>query len=349
MREYKFVSGLIVILLFFSTVLFARGGDIQITCEPGLRIYLDEVFVGKSKKKEDGMYLSDIKPGRHTVRIEKTDFEPKEFICHIQEGKVIEIKVGKLEPAMKVIRRGESVTGNLRLQVGNLKVFSAPMRCEIQFRGKTYKKEEGEIEFKNVPTGKHLIRFTRTGSTLAYTVEIKNNRTIEILAHFKDGKVYERKNSSTAKEGTKRKRKLKRKRELVSMKRKSPSRDISMISKKGGVAIGITADNESDSTSNFPYPYYIAAIRSKIASSWYNALINPGLKRKLTTTVYFKILRSGKITDLKILKKSGVEAMDLSALRAIENAAPFSPLPRDFPHSYLGIQFEFEWDKRDKK
>lgn len=96
----------------------------------------------------------------------------------------------------------------------------------------------------------------------------------------------------------------------------------------------------------FPYAYYIEAIRSKISNSWYNALVSPGLRGKLTAGVMFKIARNGQIRDLELELKSGNNSLDLSALRAVENASPFPPLPVDYPDNYLVVHFEFEWEKK---
>jgi TonB family protein len=95
----------------------------------------------------------------------------------------------------------------------------------------------------------------------------------------------------------------------------------------------------------FPYAYYIDAVKNKISSSWYNSLVTPGLRGKFVAIVYFKIFRNGRITDLRLEKMSGNDSLDLSALRAIENAAPFPPLPATFAYRYLGVHFEFEHNK----
>lgn len=97
--------------------------------------------------------------------------------------------------------------------------------------------------------------------------------------------------------------------------------------------------------STFPYSYYIDTLRTKISSSWYSSLVSPGLRGKFVAVVYFKILRDGTIRDVGLEQKSGIDALDLSALRAVDNAAPFPPLPNDFPYRYLGVHFEFEWEK----
>ena len=96
----------------------------------------------------------------------------------------------------------------------------------------------------------------------------------------------------------------------------------------------------------FPYAYYVDTVRNKISSSWYNSLVSPGLKGRFLTSVYFKIARSGQITDVKVEKTSGISTLDLSARRAVENAAPFAALPADFPYPLLIVHFEFEWEKK---
>lgn len=96
---------------------------------------------------------------------------------------------------------------------------------------------------------------------------------------------------------------------------------------------------------SFPYAYYIDTLKSKISSSWYNSLISPGLRKKRVAVVYFKIYRNGEMRDLMLESKSGIDSIDLSALRAVENAAPFPPLPSDFTSRYLIVHFEFECEK----
>jgi len=98
--------------------------------------------------------------------------------------------------------------------------------------------------------------------------------------------------------------------------------------------------------SGFPYAYYIETLKNKISTSWYSALVSPGLRGKYTASVYFKILRNGQVKDLQLETKSGNDSLDLSALRAVENAAPFPPLPNDYIGGFLLVHFEFAWEKK---
>jgi TonB family protein len=115
----------------------------------------------------------------------------------------------------------------------------------------------------------------------------------------------------------------------------------------GGFGTGTgTGYGPGSGIGGFPYAYYIETLRGKISSSWYSALVSPGLRGKHVAGVYFKILRNGRISDLELESKSGNNSLDLSALRAVENAAPFPPLPSDYPYSYLAVHFEFAWEKK---
>ena len=160
----------------------------------------------------------------------------------------------------------------------------------------------------------------------------------------------------------KKKIKPKKKEELVSVVRKDKRTrrtNTTPTNRRRGSgsssAIRIGTGNGSGSSSggsgsggfggSFPYSYYIDTLKSKISSSWYNSLVTPGLKGKFVAVVYFRIQRNGRVEDLKIENGSGIKSLDLSALRAVENASPFPPLPSDFPYRYLGVHFEFEWEK----
>lgn len=96
---------------------------------------------------------------------------------------------------------------------------------------------------------------------------------------------------------------------------------------------------------NFPYSYYVETLKSKISSSWYNPLSSSGISGRFLSVVYFRIFRNGKIGKLKLVKKSGNKYYDLSTLRVIREVIPFPPLPSDYPELYLGVYFEFEWER----
>lgn len=96
--------------------------------------------------------------------------------------------------------------------------------------------------------------------------------------------------------------------------------------------------------SNFPFTYYLQIIIDKVSSNWFTSLIDAGISGKFHATVYFKIHRDGKISDIKIQESSGIESLDMSALRAVQSSS-FPPLPKDYEGEFLAIYLIFEHSK----
>ena len=48
------------LLLLIGLPALSSAGDIQVLCEPGLKVYLDGEFMGVSNSKEDGLYLASV-------------------------------------------------------------------------------------------------------------------------------------------------------------------------------------------------------------------------------------------------------------------------------------------------
>jgi len=84
---------------------------------------------------------------------------------------------------------------------------------------------------------------------------------------------------------------------------------------------------------DFTYDYYTAQLLAAIDRAWTRPPVADGVH----AIVSFHILRDGTISDLAVRETSGFNNFDLSALRAVQNAAPFPPLPRGYHHDWLGV------------
>ncbi len=112
----------------------------------------------------------------------------------------------------------------------------------------------------------------------------------------------------------------------------------------GGPGLGSSFSSQIG-LSNFPFTYYLQIIIDRVSSNWFTSLVDPGMRGTFQTTVFFKILRNGQISGVKIEELSGIRSLDLSAIRAVQSAAPFPPLPREYEDDYLGIHLIFEHSK----
>ncbi|MHB9155251.1 MAG: energy transducer TonB [Endomicrobiales bacterium] len=89
----------------------------------------------------------------------------------------------------------------------------------------------------------------------------------------------------------------------------------------------------------FPYAYYTSLVVKKIGRSWQWSTEYG----KLKAVVYFKIMRSGEIGEVKVKEASGDRLFDEQAVRAISLASPFPPLPSGYSGDDLGVYFEFTY------
>ncbi len=95
---------------------------------------------------------------------------------------------------------------------------------------------------------------------------------------------------------------------------------------------------------DFPFGYYLSLIQSRVGQYWSppSGLVGGGEAPQVT--VRFEIDRNGKIIDPKVVESSGISFFDLSAMRAVQKAGPFPPLPAGFKESRIGINFIFHYE-----
>jgi len=103
-----------------------------------------------------------------------------------------------------------------------------------------------------------------------------------------------------------------------------------------GNPLGTTAfGSEVGSLDNpdFTYAYYLDRLLSLIDAQWLRPSMGSGVK----AVISFNINRDGSMSELRVEQSSGYNSFDLAALRAVQNAAPFPPLPRAYKHDDLGV------------
>jgi TonB family protein len=84
---------------------------------------------------------------------------------------------------------------------------------------------------------------------------------------------------------------------------------------------------------DFKFAYYIDQLLSSIDAKW----LRPPLGDNVRCIISFRIQRDGSITELTVAESSGYNSFDLAALRAVQNASPFAPLPRAYRNDSLGV------------
>jgi protein TonB len=105
----------------------------------------------------------------------------------------------------------------------------------------------------------------------------------------------------------------------------------------GGASAASSAGVSTD-LPNFPYPWYISQVRQLLWTEWQKRM--PRLDAE--GAVAFSILPNGSFTDLEVESSSGDADFDKAALAAVQAAAPFPALPRDFHEPFLKIHLSLK-------
>ena len=145
------------LLLLTGVAATSFAGDIQVSCEPGLRVYLDGKFVGTSGSKEDGLFLTDVPEGSHIIRVEKDGFVPQSFRLEVLKVP-IEVKVGEFSPEAPVSQDMGNSSAEVKQPVGNLLVTSIPQNCVVEIDGKPETKSVPLLRIDGLAAGDSLRR-----------------------------------------------------------------------------------------------------------------------------------------------------------------------------------------------
>lgn len=105
------------------------------------------------------------------------------------------------------------------------------------------------------------------------------------------------------------------------------------------VAEGLSGQVAADDA-NFEFAYYLQMVRTQIARNWTPPA---GAATGARAEVYFRVARSGAVSDLRLEVGSGNAVFDQSALRAVVITQQLPPLPLGYAGADLGIHFGFEY------
>lgn len=97
---------------------------------------------------------------------------------------------------------------------------------------------------------------------------------------------------------------------------------------------GIDAIKEPD------FGPYMRDLQDRIKRRWEPPRGNESKR----VVLLFKIAKDGRLLSVSMVKSSGLPAADKAAISAVENAAPFKPLPPEFRGSNVEIQFTFDYN-----
>ena len=180
----------IFLVLVLVTANISLAGDIQVICEPGLRIYLDDKRAGTSSAKEDGFFLADVRNGSHIIRVEKEGYVPQAFEVEVTDLPV-EVKVEALVPLPPEPEPVAPTPAPIKPAVGILVITSAPQNCVVEIDGtRTEVKNTPTLTLSDLVIGRHTISFSKAGyETISGTFFVQPDTATIVRGNLIDGKV----------------------------------------------------------------------------------------------------------------------------------------------------------------
>jgi hypothetical protein len=98
----------------------------------------------------------------------------------------------------------------------------------------------------------------------------------------------------------------------------------------------------SINTTAWDFAPYLLDLKQRIKQHWIPPLAFTALGAiHGYTKINFRIYPDGRMEGLSLTETNGHESLHRSSMNAIKGAAPFRPLPEDFPEDYLDVTFGF--------
>lgn len=106
----------------------------------------------------------------------------------------------------------------------------------------------------------------------------------------------------------------------------------------GDAPVGSPLGTATVDNASFTYAWWMTETFNKIQSNMRNTVQT---EERLSCTIYFQVLRSGRVAELKMVIESGSSYFDRDCLEAIERSVPLPALPDEFKDEIIGITLPF--------
>ncbi len=93
------------------------------------------------------------------------------------------------------------------------------------------------------------------------------------------------------------------------------------------------------------FPWYVDAVRRRISSNWIQSFVDPGVRWAPRAVISFQVQRDGTILNVQVLRSSGNDSVDRSAIRAIRESSPLERLPSEYGGAHVMVEFWFDFHR----
>jgi protein TonB len=114
----------------------------------------------------------------------------------------------------------------------------------------------------------------------------------------------------------------------------------------GATQAGLAFNGASGGDFGSRFSWYVTAVQQRVASNWLQSTIDQNVSWAPRVVITFDILRNGTITNIAITQSSNNQSVDLSAMRAVQQASPVMALPAGYAGPRVGVEFYFDYRRQ---
>ncbi len=181
-KSVSLLLALLLLGLLIPAAALAQSGDIQITSEPRVRIFIDDEFMGVTNETDNGLFVEGLSPGPHILEAIKSGHPPFVQEVSVPDGSVMEVKLDFRGPEQKEPRPAP-LAQPPRTDVATFILSSEPLGAKVYINGQY--KGDADIVVENVSAGRHRILFQQGKRRVSGTYSLRPGETMKLRASFK--------------------------------------------------------------------------------------------------------------------------------------------------------------------
>jgi hypothetical protein len=184
-------SAIVVVVAVLGTLAWsaalAQTGFVQVRSEPGIQVFLDDVFAGVTNTDVGGLILMDVPAGQRRLRLVREGLVPQEATVGVVAGQVLLYEVGSFVPRVQVTQEGAEGAAELRVATGTLVVQCLPIECVVDIPSlgiAGVRKTQDRLVARGVPEGSYTGRLSVGSSDLPLAFGVCGDDTVTVFGTF---------------------------------------------------------------------------------------------------------------------------------------------------------------------
>lgn len=181
MKKILFLTNIVL----FSCFVWAQG-DLQIYCESGVKILINQKYVGTTDAKYSGLYIENISVGNIEITAIKKGYKEVKITKKIEDRKTASVTIKFTEKAVET----ENISNGNFVEIGNktssVEVRTVPVGAKLFLNSESKGNIKTGILVKNLSENEYEFKYVMNNQKMIHKLKIDANKKYFIKANFID-------------------------------------------------------------------------------------------------------------------------------------------------------------------